>query len=37
MNEWSSDVLRRQTRAYYMLDKFGIIGEQINQSLGFMY
>ena len=37
MGEWSSDVLRRQTRAYYMLEKFGVIGEQINQSLGFMY
>jgi len=37
MGEWSSNVLRRQTRAYYMLEKFGVIGEQINQSLGFMY
>jgi len=37
MNEWASDRLRQETRAYYMINKFGLIGEKINQSLGFMY
>jgi hypothetical protein len=37
MNEWASDRLRQETRAYFMVKNFGLIGEQINQSLGFMY
>ena len=37
MNDWSSEISRKYTRAYYMLEKFGVIGEQINKSLGFMY
>ena len=37
MNNWASDRLRRQTRAYYMVKEFGILGEQLNEFLWIMY
>ena len=37
MSDYSSDSLRREYRAYYMIQKFGLVGEQFNKMFGFLY
>jgi xanthosine utilization system XapX-like protein len=37
MRDNVSDILRKKTKAYYMIRKFGVAGEQFNKSLGFMF
>ena len=37
MDKWASQSMRKQSRAYYMIKSFGVVGEKINKTLGFMY
>lgn len=37
MQEWTSSTLRKQTRAMYMVNNFGYIGDNINNALGGLY
>jgi len=37
MNQWVSNRLRVETKANFMIQKFGVAGEEFNNKFGFMY
>ena len=37
MDEWSTSGLKKQARAQWMVDRFGLIGQEINRNFGAIY
>ena len=37
MDRWVSNTMRKNIKALYMIKRFGVVGEHINENFGWMY